>query len=135
MRLVFGFAGDVGDEVDAVDPAICGERSAGGRGGGRVHVEVVYGCFDLGAGRDAGRPLDEVGDVDPAFEERDLPSAERPVDLGETDIPRSAVVRGEEHDGVLVESVAFERAQHLAHATVEAPDHRRVDPLSVALDV
>ena len=82
--------------------------SARGRGRRRVHVEVVDGRFDFGAGRDAPRPLHEVRYVDPAFEERDLPAAEGPVDLGKSDITCSAVVRGEEHDRVLVESVAFE---------------------------
>ena len=53
---------------------------------------------------------------------------------GKTHVVRAAVVAGEHHQRVVLETVLPQRVEHLPHGTVERADHRGVDALGVVRD-
>ena len=76
--------------------------------------------------RDLARPFDKQGHANAALKVRNLPAAKGRVDIGKAHIARTAVVTRENHDGVVRESLFFQRGNDATDTAIERPGHSRI---------
>ena len=117
-----GLVAGKGDEAEAVEVLIGLEGVAEGFKDGGVDVVTVDGggvfsWFDAGA-------FEEEGDADTAFVVAPFVSSERSV-IGGFGV--TAIVGGEDDEGLFVDSFLFEGGDDSTDAVVDALDHTRVD--------
>lgn len=128
--------GERGSEVGAVEPLGSGGFGDGAEGG--EPIGEVGRCRGAGAGLNFSGPADDGGDADTALVDGAFPAPEtgRRVEEGSIDptdvefgiaagMGRS-VVRGEDHDGVLFETMLFEAFEDGADVLVEIGNHGSV---------
>ena len=135
MRLTLALAPRERQQVHTVDDAVRGYRSSGCGRDGREDIDVADRRRDARAGRDSGGPAHEERYADAALEVGRLPAAQRRIEPGQVDVVRRAVVVGEDHQRVLIETLRAQGLHHPADAAVQRADHRRVDAQPVVGDV
>ena len=73
--------------------------------------------------------------MDTPLEERDLPPPIWIVHVWKPDVARATVVRSEDDEGVVFESVRPQSVEYLTDAPIQRADHRRIDPFAVQFDM